>query len=340
MKSFKIAVVGALGAVGAEMIKTLEQRAFPVSELIPLDLESRAGIQIPFRGSPVCVLPTRPGCFKEADIALFSAGGEASLKLAPMAVQEGAVVIDNSSAWRMDPEVPLVIPEVNPHDLDHHKGIIANPNCSTIQMLVAVKPIHEEFRIQRIVVSTYQAVSGTGAPAIEELTTQAWAFAAGSPIKATVYPRQILFNALPHIDTFLANGYTKEEMKMVNETQKILDPAIQVCPTAVRIPVFRGHSEAVNVQTRRPFDLATVRKLLERAPGVKVMDDPERGVYPTALDSDGQDAVYVGRLRLDPTVPNGLNMWVVSDNLRKGAALNAVQIAEVLVQKGFRGRRG
>jgi aspartate-semialdehyde dehydrogenase len=257
-----------------------------------------------------------------------------------MAVSEGAVVIDNSSAWRMDPQVPLVVPEVNPHALDHHKGIIANPNCSTIQMVVAVKPIHDEFKIQRIVVSTYQAVSGTGTPAIEELNIQARAFAAGSAIRAVVYPRQILFNALPHIDTFLADGYTKEEMKMVDETKKILDPNIEVSATAVRIPVFRGHSEAVNVQTRRSFDLATVRRLLAGAPGVQVMDDPEQGVYPTALDADGKDAVFVGRIRMDRTVPNGLNLWVVSDNLRKGAALNAVQIAEILVEKGFRGRRG
>jgi aspartate-semialdehyde dehydrogenase len=340
MDGFKVAVVGALGAVGAEMIRILEQRHFPVSELIPLDLESKAGNQVLFKGNPVDVLPTRPGCFSHADIALFSAGGEASLKLAPMAVSEGAVVIDNSSAWRMDPQVPLVVPEVNPHALDHHKGIIANPNCSTIQMVVAVKPIHDEFKIQRIVVSTYQAVSGTGTPAIEELNIQARAFAAGSAIRAVVYPRQILFNALPHIDTFLADGYTKEEMKMVDETKKILDPNIEVSATAVRIPVFRGHSEAVNVQTRRSFDLATVRRLLAGAPGVQVMDDPEQGVYPTALDADGKDAVFVGRIRMDRTVPNGLNLWVVSDNLRKGAALNAVQIAEILVEKGFRGRRG
>jgi aspartate-semialdehyde dehydrogenase len=340
MNKFRVAVVGALGAVGAEMIKTLEQRAFPVSELVPLDVESKAGSQVQFRGSGVAVRPATEGCFLDVDIALFSAGAEASLVLAPKAASEGAVVIDNSSAWRMDPAVPLVIPEVNPQALEHHKGIIANPNCSTIQMLVALKPIHDAYRIRRIVVSTYQAVSGTGSPAIEELAAQARAFAQGAELKASVYPRQILFNALPHIDTFLPNGYTKEEMKMVNETQKIMEPSIQVSPTAVRIPVFRGHSEAVNVQTERPFTLGAVRELLEKAPGIKVMDDPNRGIYPTALDADGQDAVYVGRLRLDPTVPNGLNFWVVADNLRKGAALNAVQIAETLVERGLLGRRG
>ena len=338
MKPLNVAVVGALGAVGAEMIRTLEQRNFNVARLVPLDTSSKSGSRILYKGTEIVVGAAEPGAFRDVDIALFSAGADASLELAPIAVSEGAVVIDNSSAWRMDPEIPLVVPEVNPQALDQHKGIIANPNCSTIQMLVALKPIDDAFQIQRIVVSTYQAVSGTGAPAMEELAAQAKAFANGQPIHASVYPRQILFNAIPHIDTFLANGYTKEEMKMVNETQKILDPAIQVCPTAVRIPVFRGHSEAVNVQTVKPFDLATVRSLLEKAPGLELLDDPVDCVYPTPLAADGMDAVYVGRLRLDPTVANGLNLWVVSDNLRKGAALNAVQIAETLVARGFRGR--
>ncbi len=338
MNAIKVAVVGALGAVGAEMIRTLEQRKFNISKLIPLDTTAKSGSKVFYEGAEIVVGAAEAGAFRDVDIALFSAGADASLKLAPVAVGEGAVVIDNSSAWRMDPGVPLVVPEVNAHALDQHKGIIANPNCSTIQMLVAVKPIHDEFRIKRIVVSTYQAVSGTGAPAMEELASQARAFAAGRPLESSVYPRQILFNALPHIDVFLEDGYTKEEMKMVHETNKILDPAIQVCPTAVRIPVFRGHSEAVNLQTERAFELATVRKLLEGAPGIRVMDDPALGVYPTALDADGMDAVFVGRLRRDPTVPNGLNLWVVSDNLRKGAALNAVQIAETLVKRGFRGK--
>ncbi len=335
MKKYCVAVVGAMGAVGQEMLKTLEQRGFPVSEIRPLDIEANAGKKALYAGREAAVRVAAKGAFVDVDIALFSAGAEASLVLAPIAAAEGAVVVDNSSQWRMDPGVPLVVPEVNPDDLDWHKGIIANPNCSTIQMLVALKPLHDAYKIKRVVVATYQAVSGTGAAAIAELAAQAGQFTRGEPMTAKVYPRQILFNALPHIDVFLDNGYTKEEMKMVHETHKILDPAISVSPTAVRIPVFRGHSEAINIETERPMDLADVRRLLAAAPGVKVMDDPASLAYPTALDADGRDEVYVGRLRLDPTVPNGLNLWVVGDNLRKGAALNAVQIAEVLVKKGL-----
>jgi aspartate-semialdehyde dehydrogenase len=339
MKRYRVAVVGALGAVGKEMIKTLEQRDFPVSELVSLDVESMAGKKVAYRGGEVEVRAAKKGAFASVDIALFSAGADASLELAPIAAREGAIVVDNSSAWRMDPAVPLVVPEVNPRAIKGHKGIIANPNCSTIQMLVAAKPIHDAYKIKRIVVSTYQAVSGTGGQAIAELSAQAAAFVNGTKIPSSIYPRQILFNALPHIDVFLENGYTKEEMKMVNETKKILDPAIEVCPTAVRVAVFRGHSEAVNVETERPFTLAAVRSLLESSPGIRVMDDPANLVYPTALDADGRDEVFVGRLRLDPTVPHGLNMWVVSDNLRKGAALNAVQIAELLIENGLGERR-
>ena len=339
MEGYRVAVVGALGAVGTEMIKTLEQRDFPVSALIPMDVESLAGKKVIFKGSEAAVRAAKPGAFGDVDIALFSAGAEASLVLAPAAASEGAIVIDNSSQWRMDPGVPLVVPEVNPEALGGHKGIIANPNCSTIQMLVAAKPIHDAFTIKRIVVATYQAVSGTGAQAIAELASQAGQFVRGESIKVSVYPRQILFNALPHIDVFLDNGYTKEEMKMVNETHKILDPGIEVSPTAVRIGVFRGHSESINIETEKPFTLKEVLALLEKAPGIKVMDDPANLVYPTALDCDGRDEVFVGRIRLDPTVPNGLNMWVVSDNLRKGAALNAVQIAETLVSRGLRARK-
>ena len=339
MKSFRIAVVGALGAVGTEMLKTLEQRNFPASEIIPMDVEAMAGRKVIFKGAEKTVRAAKPGAFGDVDIALFSAGAEASEILAPAAASEGAIVIDNSSQWRMDPKVPLVIPEVNPQDLSWHKGIIANPNCSTIQMLVAAKPIHDAFKIKRIVVATYQAVSGTGAQAIAELATQAGQFARGEAIEVSVYPRQILFNALPHIDVFLENGYTKEEMKMVNETHKMLDPAIAVSATAVRIGVFRGHSESINIETERPFARAEIVALLDKAPGIKVMDDPSNLVYPTALDCAGRDEVFVGRIRLDPTVPNGLNMWVVSDNLRKGAALNAVQIAETLVSRGLRARK-
>jgi len=339
MERFRVAVVGALGAVGTEMIKTLEQRDFPVSALIPMDVESMARKTLLFRGQEVKVRAAKPGAFGDVDIALFSAGAEASLVLAPAAASEGAVVIDNSSQWRMDPAVPLVVPEVNPQALEGHKGIIANPNCSTIQMLVAAKPIHDAFKIKRIVVATYQAVSGTGAQAIAELRNQARQFSEGKPVEVSVYPRQILFNALPHIDVFLDNGYTKEEMKMVHETHKILDPVIAVSPTAVRVGVFRGHSESINIETEKPFTLAQVMDVLKTAPGIKIMDDPANLVYPTALDCDGRDEVFVGRIRLDPTVPHGLNMWVVSDNLRKGAALNAVQIAETLAARGLKARK-
>jgi aspartate-semialdehyde dehydrogenase len=335
MMQYKVAVVGALGAVGQEMIKTLEQRRFPVSELLPLDVPSNVGKTVRFGGKDWSVKASQKGAFVGVDLALFAVGAEVSLELAPIAVAEGCVVVDNSSGWRMDKGTPLVVPEVNPEALDGHKGIIANPNCSTVQMLVALKPLHDAFTIKRIVVSTYQAVSGTGAPAIQELKDQAASFVAGTAIANKVYPRQILFNALPHIDDFLETGYTKEEMKMVNETHKIMDPAVEVCPTAVRVPIFRGHSESINIETEKPIDPDRAREILRAAPGVKVMDDPGKLVYPTALDADGQDATFVGRIRRDPTVKHGLNLWVVSDNLRKGAALNAVQIAEVMIQRGL-----
>lgn len=338
MKRFRVAVVGALGVVGTEMIKTLEQRKFPVSELIPMDLASQAGRTVEYEGRTVPIRAAGEGAFRDVDVALFSAGAEASLSLAPIAAREGAIVVDNSSAWRMDPTVPLVVPEVNPDALDSHRGIIANPNCSTIQMLVACKPIHDAYRIRRIVVSTYQAVSGSGMPALNELRNQASQFVMGQKIDHSVYPKQILFNVIPHIDVFQDGGYTKEELKMVNETHKILDPNIAVSPTAVRVAVFRGHSEAVNVETERPFEMKDIVLLLGRSPGVSLMDDPGRGLYPTALDVSGKDEVYIGRLRRDPSVPNGLNMWLVADNVRKGAALNAVQIVEVLIAKGLRGK--
>ena len=336
---YRVAVVGALGAVGTEMIKTLEARNFPISTLIPMDIPELAGRKVKYKGADVEVRAAVKGAFKDVDIALFSAGADASLVLAPIAASEGAVVVDNSSAWRMDPGVPLVVPEVNPDAVDAHKGIIANPNCSTIQMVVALKPLHDAYKIKRIVVSTYQAVSGGGGPAMRELEAQAGQYVRGEELKVSVFSRQILFNAIPQIDVFLDNGYTKEEMKMVHETHKIMDPTIQVSPKAIRVAVFRGHSESINIETEKPIELAEARRLLEKAPGVKVMDDPSTLVYPTALDADGQDAVYVGRLRSDPTVPNGLNMWVVSDNLRKGAALNAVQIGELLVKKGLKARK-
>ena len=339
MTKFRVAVVGALGAVGTEMIKTLEKRKFPISAFIPMDIESMAGKKVIWNGKEVTVRAAKAGAFKDVDIAIFSAGSEASLTLAPIAVSEGAIVIDNSAAWRMEKGIPLVIPEVNPDALDGHKGIIANPNCSTIQMLVAAKPIHDKYKIKRIVVSTYQAVSGTGAPAIAELKNQAKQYTEGKPIEVNVYPRQIFFNLIPHIDDFTDNGYTKEEMKMVHETHKILDPAIAVSPTAVRVGVIRGHSESVNIETEKPFEIKDIVKLLEKAPGITVMDDPSKKIYPTPLECDGKYDTFVGRIRRDTTVPNGLNLWVVSDNLLKGAALNAVQIAETLVEKGLKARK-
>lgn len=338
MKHVNIAIVGALGAVGREMLSVLETSDIPIGKIIPLDVKEKKGTRITFRGQSYPVAEAAEGAFTEADIALFSAGNEASRILAPIAVREGAVVIDNSSCWRMDPQVPLVIPEVNPHALDNHNGIIANPNCSTIQMLVALAPIHRAYTIKRIVVSTYQAVSGSGIPAIEELKRQSLSYVQGD-LKAasvcTVYPHRIAFNALPHIDVFEPGGYTKEEMKMVHETHKILDPAIQVSPTAVRIPVFRGHSEAVNIETAKPLKLEDVVKLLSGAPGVIVRDDYAENVYPLASEAEGENAVFVGRLRVDETLTHGLNMWIAADNLRKGAALNAVQIASHMIERAL-----
>lgn len=333
MKKYNVAVVGALGAVGQEMIKTLEQRNFPVNKLIPMDMPSNKGKEVIFKGEKVLVEVAEKGAFKAVDIALFSAGGDASLILAPIAAEEKAIVIDNSSAWRMDPEVPLVVPEVNPEDLDWNKGIIANPNCSTIQMLVALKPIHDEYVIKRIIVSTYQAVSGTGQKAIDELDQQTRDYAGGKELSSSVYPHQICFNAIPHIDVFMDNDYTKEEMKMVNETKKMLDENIKVSATTVRVPVFRCHSESINVETEKEMHIPDVIKLLKAAPGIIVEDDPAANIYPLAINAVGKDDVYIGRIRKDFSVENGLNMWVVADNLRKGAALNAVQIAETMISR-------
>lgn len=330
MDTLRVAVVGAMGAVGSEMIKILESSNLPVRELVPLDVKEHVGRTVSFRGTIVPVGEAVRGAFTRVDVALFSAGAEASEALAPVAVEEGAIVIDNSSQWRMDPRVPLVVPEVNPEALDRHSGIIANPNCSTIQMLVALAPIHHTYHIRRIVVATYQAVSGSGLAAIEELSRQSADHLVQRPSTVKVYPHPIAFNALPHIDVFGDEGYTKEEMKMVHETHKILDEGILVSPTAVRIPVFRGHSEAINIETEKPFKVELVKELLSAAPGIKVQDDVFNNVYPLARDSEGKDAVYVGRVRRDTTLKNGLNLWVVADNLRKGAALNAVQIAETM----------
>lgn len=332
MRKYHVGVVGALGAVGTEMLKILEQRDFPIERLKPLDAKKNKGSKIKFKNQEVEVEVAGEGAFKDLDIALFSAGETASLKLSPIAVKEGCIVIDNSNAFRMDDDVPLVIPEVNPEDLKKHEGIIANPNCSTIQMLVPLKPLHDRFKIKRIVVSTYQAVSGTGLAGITELEEQIAAHVEGRQLKIEVYPFQIAFNALPHIDSFLENGYSKEEMKMVYETHKIFgDTSIAVCPTAVRIPVIRCHSEAINIETEKPIDVDEAKKILKNAPGVKLLDNPAKNIYPLAADLIDTDEVYVGRIRKDISVENGLNLWVVADNLKKGAALNTVQIAETLI---------
>jgi aspartate-semialdehyde dehydrogenase len=337
MKGYRVAVVGATGAVGQEMLKILEERNFPVSDIRLLASSRSAGKKLRFKGEEVTVEELKPESFEGIDIALFSAGGDRSKQFAPEAVKRGAVVIDNSSAFRMEPDVPLVVPEVNPEDVDWHKGIIANPNCSTIQMVVVLKPLYDISRIKRVVVATYQAVSGAGAQAIEELKEQTRAVLEGKPVPLPAkIPKQIAFNCVPHIDKFFPNGYTREEIKMINETKKIMhDDGIKVSPTCVRVPVFVGHSEAVNVEFEGPVSVEEAREALERAPGVKVVDDFENLVYPMPIDVAGKDDVLVGRIRKDDTIENGLNLWIVGDNLRKGAALNAVQIAELLIQRGL-----
>ena len=333
-EKYVVAVVGATGAVGNEMIETLEKRDFPVDKIRFFASENSAGKKLKFRGKEVTVESINENSFKGIDIALFSAGGERSRIWAPVAAASGCVVIDNSSQWRMDPTVPLVVPEVNAHDLSWHKGIIANPNCSTIQMVVALKPVHDAARIKRVVVTTFQAVSGTGKKAMDELMKQTTDLMNFREAECKVYPHQIAFNVLPHIDKFLENGYTKEEMKMVDETKKIMgDQSIKVTATTVRVPVLRGHSESVNIETEKKISANKVRELLAAAPGVIVVDAPEKNIYPLPLHCDGKDEVFVGRIREDESISNGINMWVVSDNLLKGAALNAVQIAEVLTAK-------
>lgn len=336
MRKYNVAVVGATGLVGTEMISTLEQRNFPVKEITLLASERSLGKELTFRGKKYPVEVLTDDSFKGIEIGLFSAGGSISERFAPAAVKEGCVVIDNTSAFRMDPDIPLVVPEVNPEDIGTYDGsgrIIANPNCSTIQMVVALKPIHDAAVIKRIVVSTYQAVSGTGKEAVEELVEQTKALLSLKKIKTKVYPHRIAFNCLPHIDVFLDNGYTKEEMKMVNETKKIMkDPSIAVTATTVRVPVFYGHSESVNIETEKKISPDEVRKILSGAPGVTVVDNPDLLEYPLASEAAGKDDTFVGRIREDESIPNGINMWVVSDNIRKGAALNAVQIAEILIK--------
>ena len=335
-KLFDVAVVGATGAVGECMIEILAERDFPVRNLYLLASSRTAGSRIEFKGKHLRVEELAEFDFSKVQVALFSPGAEVSAIYAPKAVAAGCVVIDNTSQFRYDADIPLVIPEVNPHAIAQYKnrGIIANPNCSTIQMLVALKPIHDEVGIERINVCTYQSVSGTGKEAIAELANQTAALLNGSESPPQVYPKQIAFNVLPQIDVFQDNGYTKEEMKMVWETHKIMeDDSIKVNPTAVRVPVFYGHSEALHIETRHKLSAAAARALLEKAPGVVVYDERIAGGYPTAVtESAGHDPVFVGRIREDISHPRGLDLWVVSDNVRKGAALNSVQIAEILVK--------
>jgi aspartate-semialdehyde dehydrogenase len=335
-KTYNVAVLGATGAVGETMLAILEQRDFPVGEVHALASSRSAGQKIEFKGGYLTVRDVAEFDWSKAQIGLFSAGASVSEEWAPKAAAAGCVVIDNTSRFRYEDDIPLVVPEVNPAAIALYKnrGIIANPNCSTIQMLVALKPIHDAVGIERINVCTYQAVSGTGKQAIEELATQTARLLNGQPIEAKVYPKQIAFNVLPQIDVFLDNGYTKEEMKMVWETRKIMgDETIQVNPTTVRVPVFYGHSEAVHIETRKKITAEEATELLRKAPGVEVLDERQPGGYPTAVtEAAGHDATYVGRIREDISHPRGLNLWVVSDNVRKGAALNSVQIAEVLVK--------
>jgi aspartate-semialdehyde dehydrogenase len=334
-EGYNVAVVGATGVVGTEMVKVLEERKFPVSKLLPLASERSIGKAVNYGGSDVPVEVLTSESFKDIDIALFSAGGTISREFVPAAAQAGAVAVDNTSAFRMDPEVPLVVPEVNPEDIAGYekRRVIANPNCSTIQMVVALAPLHRRARAKRVVVSTYQAVSGAGLAAMEELSSQAVALFTQKECEVKAFPHRIAFNCIPHIGAFLDDGYTEEERKMIDETVKIMgDESIKVAATTVRVPVFCGHSESMNIEFEDPIDPDEAREILSESPGVEVVDDTNMCRYPLAIDATGKDPVYVGRIRRDPSVENGLAMWVVADNLRKGAALNAVQIAELLIK--------
>jgi len=334
LEQYNVVIVGAAGAVGQELIRILEERNFPVGELRLCATTRSAGKEMLFRGKPYIVEATTPDSFQGMDIALF-AGGAASKEFGPAAVERGAVVIDNSSNFRMDPAVPLVVPEVNPEDVKWHKGIIANPNCSTIQMVVALKPIHDAARIKRVVVATYQAVSGAGREGIDELVSQTGDVLAGGEASPKVFQYQIAFNLIPHIDVFMDMDYTKEEWKMVRETQKILhDDSVAITATTVRVPVYRSHSEAINIETEKKVTAAEAKKLFEEFPGIIVLDDPANKKYPMPLFTSNLDEVFIGRIREDNSIPNGLNIWVVADQIRKGAATNAVQIAELVVKYG------
>jgi len=333
----KVAVVGATGLVGTKMLQVLAERNFPVDELIPVASAASIGKEVMYRGKPYKVVSAADAIAAKPDVALFSAGGSTSLELAPQFAAAGITVIDNSSAWRMDPSKKLVVPEINAGELTAADKIIANPNCSTIQMVVALNPLHKKYKISRIVVSTYQSVTGTGKKAVDQLMGERNKTLSGSNAEYPMaYKYPIDLNAIPQIDVFLDNGYTKEEMKMVNETRKIMgDEGIRVTATTVRIPVMGGHSESVNIEFDNEFDLAEVKALLSAAPGVVLVDDPANQKYPMPMDAHEKDDVFVGRLRRDETQPKTLNMWIVSDNLRKGAATNAVQIAEYLISKGL-----
>lgn len=333
-----VAVVGATGAVGQELLELLAARSFPVSRLLPLASARSVGQRVRFRGEEITVAEAQPQAFDGIDLVFFAATGSLSKELAPAAVAAGAVVIDKSSTWRMDPAVPLVVPEINPGALRQHRGIIASPNCTTIGMVMALKPLHDRSPLTRVVVTTLQAVSGTGKEAIDELDQQSRAWAAGESgeLPHQVYKRQIAFNVLPYAETFTANGYTTEEMKLSAETRKIMDlPQLPVSMTCTRVPVFVGHSESILLETERKISPAEAREALSRFPGVRVVDDPGHFIFPTALDVAGSDETLVGRIREDLTHPNGLWLWVVSDNLRKGAATNAVQIAEKMLEMGL-----
>jgi aspartate-semialdehyde dehydrogenase len=334
-EKYNVAVVGATGAVGEQMREVLEERQFPVGDIRLLASERSAGQFLPFLGHQIRVEILKEDSFKNIDIALFSAGSTVSGKFAPIAVAEGAVVVDNTGFFRMEPDIPLVVPEVNAQEIAKYKnrGIIANPNCSTIQMVVVLKPIHDAARIKRIVVSTYQSVSGAGRQAMEELSQQVGALFNGREIRKQKFPHQIAFNCIPQIDVFAEDGYTKEELKMIHETRKIFaESSLPVTATTVRVPVFCSHSESVNVETEKKLSAQAAKDILRDAPGVLLVDEPENSLYPMAIDAVGKDATYVGRIREDNSIANGLNLWVVADNLRKGAALNAVQIAEILIR--------
>ncbi len=336
MKGIRVAIVGATGMVGQEFIKVLEQRNFPMDSIELLASDRSAGKKMFVNHHELVVKETTPESFKKIDIALFSAGAETSRYFSPIAAQSGAVVVDNSSAFRMDPKVPLVVPEINPEDIKWHKGIIANPNCSTIQLVVALNPLHKVTPIKRLVIASYQAVSGTGSAAVEELTEQSKQVLDGQTTVPHVYPHQIAFNVLPEIDVFLDNDYTKEEWKMVEETRKIMHaPDIAISAVCVRVPVFTGHSEAVHIEFSQPMAPDEAKRILVQAPGIKILDDPAISLYPQPWSAAGTDEVFVGRIHRDASHPNGLVMWVVADNLRKGAALNAVQIAEEMIKRDW-----